>query len=527
MKYLFLLFSIFSFSQNINIPDPVLKAYLAGPGFGYHLDTNGDGEINQLEAQSLTSFVTFQYFVGGVSGVTDFTGLEHFTNLQTINIFMNQATSLNFDNLIHLKELTVSGFNSTGTLNPITFSPVVNLTVNGCTALENISLVLSSIRNLNLTTNTALKKFYASESKLETVNFSGLAQLERVEILNGGYAQDFTFYGFLNNATFGGNSALNFVEIRNQPNLLSLDFAGAVNLTNLYCRNSGLTSLNIQNLPNLKYVECNNNHITALDLSGLNNLETLDCQHNQIQTLDFSGLSHLIWSLCNNNQLRELTVSADNTSFVQVDCSFNQLTSLDFENLSPFASLECQDNLLEEIHVKGTNLRRLDCTNNNLVELDLEWLQNLNRIKCSNNQLVSINMKHVNENPYDLMSNDQWNEPFMDFTNNPLQYACVDDFQIDHYRNYFSAKGMNGVDVSATCDFAPLIYPIPVGSMFNIRSGSKIDSFNIYDMNGRLVLSNLVNANSYSGPISELQTGIYILEVISDNTSKMSKFIKN
>lgn len=136
-------------------------------------------------------------------------------------------------------------------------------------------------------------------------------------------------------------------------------------------------------------------------------------------------------------------------------------------------------------------------------------------------------MKHINANPYDLMTNDPANNPHMILENNPLLYACVDDFQIDHYRNYFSAKGMNEVNVSATCEFEPVIYPNPIDSILNIRNGSIIISFNIYDMNGRLVKANSVNANSFSGPIDELQAGFYILEVVMNNSSLMMKIVKS
>ncbi len=525
MKYLFLLFPIFSFSQIINIPDPVLKNYLIGPGVGYHLDTNGDGEVSQQEALSLINFTTFNYFVGGVSTVANFTGLEHFTNLQSIEILVNEATSLNLNNLTNLKDLRISGANSGGTLNPISFSPIVNLTVNGCTSLESITLGLSSIQNLDLTTNFALKKFYASESKLETVNFNGLPLLERVEILNGGFDQNFTFNGMLNNAQFGGNTALNFVEIRNQPNLLALDFTGASSLANLYCNRTGLTTLNIQNLSNLAYADCSNNQITQLDLSGLSNLVTLHCEYNQIDKLDFTTVTKIVQATCNNNLIEELIITPASNQLYYIDCSFNKITTLNFENLgNEFKQLGCQNNLLEEIKVQGTDLRGINCSNNNLTALNLEWVQNLTGLDCSNNQISSINMKHVIANPYDLLIN---NQGAMKFDNNPLLYACVDDFQVNNYDAFFSATNMSSVGVSATCEFAPTIFPNPVGSMLNISSGSKIDSFNIYDMNGRLVLSNLVNANSYSNSISELQTGIYVLEIISNNTSKFDKIVKN
>lgn len=358
---LFLFLPLFSLAQNINIPDPVFKNFLIGSGVGYHLDTNGDGELSQQEALSVVNFRTFFGIgIGGVSNVTDFTGLEHFTNLQSVEILLNSATSLNLSNLPNLKKVRILGSNYGGVIT--NYSPILSLNVSRCTALQEVYLEFSNIQHLNLTTNTALKKFYARESRLETVNFSGLPLLERVEVFNGGTGQNFTFFGLLNTATFGGNTALNFVEIMNQPNLQVLDFTGATNLSKLRCYLSGLTTLNIQNLPNLKYVDCNNNHITELDLTGLINLETLYCNHNQIQTLDFTTTGNLTVAECNNNLLQELTVSPEsNSKLIYVECNFNQLNALNFENLgSVFKGLECSNNLLEEIHVKGNDMRLLD-----------------------------------------------------------------------------------------------------------------------------------------------------------------------
>lgn len=61
-----LLMSVSSFSQNVNIPDPVFKNYLVE-----NFDTSGDGEIQISEAQAITT-VELENL-----NITDLTGLEH------------------------------------------------------------------------------------------------------------------------------------------------------------------------------------------------------------------------------------------------------------------------------------------------------------------------------------------------------------------------------------------------------------------------------------------------------------------
>ena len=513
MKYFFLLFPILNYSQNIYIPDPVLKNYFVGT-YGYHIDFNNDGEVSQAEALTLNSFnAGYFYGIGGIGNISDFTGLEYFTNLQSVQIVLNLATSLNLNNLTNLKTLQITGASNSGTIGPpIYYSPIVNLNLAGCVALEQIYLNSSSVQNLDLTTNVALKEFYSNYSKLENINFSGLSHLERVEIENA----------MLLVATFNGNSALNYLRIIYQPDLHVLDLTGATSLIYIDAHDSGIDEMHINNLSNLKQIDCYNNQIPQLNLAGLTSLEQIHCEFNQIDKLDFSDANNVVLVYCSNNLIEDFTVSPQvNNRLAYVDCSFNQIRHLDFSDLgNEFKSLDCRNNLLEDVHVQGTDLRGMNCSNNNLTSLDLEWVQNLEGIDCTNNQINSINMKHVIANPYDNIES-------MSFENNPLMYACVDDFQVDHYKNYFSAKGMNGVDVSSTCEFAPMIYPNPIGSVLNIRSGSKIDSFNIYDMNGRLVYSTPVNATNYSNSISEIQTGVYVLEVVTNNQSKMVKIIKN
>ncbi|MBN8642056.1 MAG: T9SS type A sorting domain-containing protein [Flavobacteriales bacterium] len=514
MRYLFLLlFPLFSEAQNINIPDPVLKSYFVGP-YGYHIDFDNDGEVSQTEALTLTSFVAgYFYGIGGVSTISDFTGLEHFTNLQSIQIVFNYATSLNLTNLSNLKTLQING-SSSGPFQ-VYYSPVSTLNLTGCTALEYINIDYSSVQSLDLTTNVSLKEFYANSSKLENVNFSGLSLLEKVEIN----------YGSLQNAIFSGNNSLKELRTIYQPNLQFLDLTEAHDLSLIEVQQSNLNTLKVDNLSNLEYLYCHNNQITELNLEGANRLKKIHCEYNKINKLNLSNSNDIEIIYCHDNLIEELKVSPECDKLQYVFCGFNKIKELDFEGLgNEFVGLSCENNLLNELHVKGTNLLGLNCSNNLLTELDLEWLQNFEGLDCSNNQIKFINLKHVINNPYDLLvsSNIRWK-----FENNPLQFLCVDEFQINNYKSYFSAVNINNVSINSDCVFEFVIYPNPVDDLLTIYDTEIVEFLKIYDVNGRVVFTTPVNSNSYSGSVEHLQTGIYLVEVKTNSSLKASKLIKN
>jgi hypothetical protein len=72
-------------------------------------------------------------------------------------------------------------------------------------------------------------------------------------------------------------------------------------------------------------------------------------------------------------------------------------------------------------------------------------------------------------------------------------------------------------------------YPNPVGDELKIENGGlRIDNVEIYDMLGRLVLSQkLANAERYfSINTSALSPGVYILNICGENQKLSSRIIK-
>lgn len=70
------------------------------------------------------------------------------------------------------------------------------------------------------------------------------------------------------------------------------------------------------------------------------------------------------------------------------------------------------------------------------------------------------------------------------------------------------------------------IYPNPTNSTVNINSNNTIKSVQLYDVQGRLLLTKLINETNSSIDITDKSIGIYFLKITSDKGIKVEKVIK-
>lgn len=71
------------------------------------------------------------------------------------------------------------------------------------------------------------------------------------------------------------------------------------------------------------------------------------------------------------------------------------------------------------------------------------------------------------------------------------------------------------------------IYPNPVKNTLNISSDSKLNSYKIYDLSGRLVKQGKFDLGNKSVEVSGLMKGNYIIEIKTKNEIIKTKFLKN
>lgn len=70
------------------------------------------------------------------------------------------------------------------------------------------------------------------------------------------------------------------------------------------------------------------------------------------------------------------------------------------------------------------------------------------------------------------------------------------------------------------------IYPNPTSGMVNIRSDFNVKSIELFDVQGRLLQTNIVNENNSTINVATQASGVYFVRVVSDEGIKVEKLVK-
>jgi Leucine-rich repeat (LRR) protein len=326
-KYYLLIFLFFTYSfqaQIINIPDPAFKAKLLeasssnfiasnetpdlnGTVATYNsIDTNADGEIQVSEASSIKYLRLNSVFM------SNFEGINGFTNLQLLRVEGSFLTNINASSLTNLVFLVCSNNTQLATIN-----------VTGLTNLKSLLCVNNILTNINVGSLTSLQNFHCSGNQLTSLDVSNLSNLK------------------------------NFSCSTNPLPILNV--SGLTNLENLTCFENNFSSLDVSTLTNLRSLICYDGEIANLNVSGLTNLEVLDCHSNQISNLNLSALTNLVELNCGFNQLTNI----DLTSLINLEkliCNLNQLSSLDISNCPSLNWLDCSSNQITSLNLKNNGI---------------------------------------------------------------------------------------------------------------------------------------------------------------------------
>ncbi len=302
-------------AQNVNIPDANFKAALVSNA---NINTNMDTEIQLAEANGYSGSI----HVSGDS-ITDLTGIEAFTSIDSLDCSENQIVGLDVSANIALTYLNCSS----------------NILV--IYDINNNYTITYFIDSLDVTPNLALTTLICSYNGLLSLNTTGLTAL--------------TYLDCNNNNRFYIDSMSNLM-VFSYP---ILNFTTNTALTTLICSNNGLTNLNTTGFTALTYLDCYGNPLASLNVSANTALTNLVCAVTQLTNLDVSA----------------------NTALTYLNCRLNSLTSLNVSTNTALTYLSCDDNLLTSLNVSAnTALNGLVCINNQLTNLNLKNGNNINFI---------------------------------------------------------------------------------------------------------------------------------------------------
>ena len=354
-------------AQNVYIPDYYFRDFLTNnfPGCmsGDSLDTTCPAILNATEI-----------IINDV-GVTDLTGVQYFTNLQTLvctETFLELLPNLT-STLLHLD---VGG-------NHLTSLPVLppSLTFLACNAgqLTSIPALPASITYLECSYNLlstlpvlppALVTLYCHSNQL-----TALPSLPGTITLLNCSSNLLTFLPTLPSSIGVLNCEGN--QLTTLPVLPS-------SLTYLNCNSNTITSWPV--FPNsLTELYCARNQLTTLPTLP-NSLLRLDCSHNPFISLPSTFPSTLVYLDCSHDSLQSLPSLP--TSLVELLCFENQLASLPTLPAA-LLNLDCHSNNLDSLPAIPSSLRWLNCGFNSLTSLP--YLPSImEQIHAYHNQIMFI-----------------------------------------------------------------------------------------------------------------------------------------
>ena len=210
-----------------NFPDANFRSFVASS-----FDEDNDNYLSDTEINAAENINCAK------KGISDLTGISHFTALKSLKCFNNQLTALDVSKNTALTYLDCD------------YNQLTALDVSKNVALTKLHCWGNSLTKLDVSKNTALTSLDCGANQLTTLDVSK-------------------------------NTALTYLDCRSSQ-LTALDVSKNTALTYLDCGNNQLTALDVSKNTALTDLDCRNNQLTSLDISNTD-MSGLDCDGNIYQ----------------------------------------------------------------------------------------------------------------------------------------------------------------------------------------------------------------------------------------------------
>ena len=212
-----------------NFPDDNFREYVK------KYDDNDDGILSVSELESVTIMdVRIRY---GVPEMSSLKGIEYFTNIKSLDTYLQPLTSLDISHNTKLEKLDCYGKRD---LNDDTGVGLTSLDISNNPNLKYINCRYNFLTELDVSNNPALEELYCGEN-----------------------------------------------------DIVAIDTRNNLNLLRFICSDNELTSLDVSKNSKLVTLDCMNNQITSLDVTNCVDLEVLMFEDNEISEIDLSNNTEL------------------------------------------------------------------------------------------------------------------------------------------------------------------------------------------------------------------------------------------
>ena len=290
------------------------------------------------------------------------------------------------------------------------------------------------------------------------------------------------------NGVAAGNYEGSIVLDSNNDGEIQVSEALAVRILNV--SNASISDLNgIEFFQNLLGLNCSNNLLTTLSVQNLCNLNFIDCSHNLLTTFNYC-----------ESQYYEGGFDLSYNSFVEIDLSeFNH-------PMGSSGTLNVSNNPnLVYLNIKnGSDFNSCDPT---YYPNNPDCLGELNIENCLHLEFVC-----VDENSEEL--------GLVEFKVN--QMGITEQVQITTDCSLYSTLGISNFNQLDSV----LIAPNPTKGVVSVNGKSTIHSIQLFDVQGRVLTTQIVNNSQSVLDVSNYTNGIYFVKVATEKGSKVEKIIK-
>ncbi|MCX2679281.1 gliding motility-associated C-terminal domain-containing protein [Galbibacter sp. EGI 63066] len=382
-------------AQTTAISDNNFEQFLVDQG----IDTDGtvNGTISNANAQSVTQLILDR------NDITDFTGLEAFTNLTILNLSRNQFATIPTGALTALEELTFLGNNSLTSLDLSANTALTKLNITGTYSAPPIT-ALDLSNNISLTDiriidfgNLSSLTFPTTTDQITSISLGDL-KLTEIDLTNMSGLQNFTL------DDNEGSVTLTLPAVKDKLKNLRIQSIGIdvvdvsqyVALEQLFLRYTGVQNLKLPATETLKRIDIYSHKLTGItSFENASQLENLTVEWARDETplnIDISQNTALKTLELNNNYMPSLDIT-NNTNLTSADLAYNNLTSLDVTQNTSLTRLEVQSNKLTAIDVtNNTLLRDLKLQYNQISAIDISKNINLTDLNLSNNNISILDV---------------------------------------------------------------------------------------------------------------------------------------
>lgn len=495
IKVKFLLLSLFvctlASAQIVDIPDSNFKDALIIDG----VDLNGDGEIQNSEAEAVTTLKVSSSNIASLEGIKSFVNLVELyagnnllteldltgLNLGGLYLSNNQLTDINISTCTELQIVEIHSNN------------LEVLDISNCEKIRFFSVQFNKLSELDESSLTNVETFNISYNQFETLDFSNMVNVTGLFLAGNKFSSiDATnspliyFFAASNNTELSEifltpSTALQLLIISNTQivdfdisqfqGLLSIDFTSLPpqnfilnqnpELVEIALENNYLTNIDLSNVPNLKQLHISNNPITGIDLSGVPELNFLDLANcTELLNLDLSSNQLIDW----------LDISYTN---------FEEITGTNFSNLDTYVG--------DRSEVKY---------------LDFSASSRLDNISIS----AALEVLLIKNGADEIIFPDLWNQT------SQLKYLCADEDQILNVIDLFDMFDYETTPlINSYCSFEP------GGSIYSIEGKNtldqNLDGCDENDFNMPHVRYDISNSQGIQGAIVTDQSGNYSIDL--------------